>query len=480
MSEIDVLIIGGGISGLSIADRLARSGVSIEVWEKEKAPGGIIQSESRNGYLTEQAAAMLLNFRPEVTDFINDAGLTDRKILRSDTSHRYVISKGALTELPMKIGPLLASDIWSTRGKLRMMLEPFVSRRSSGAETVSQFITRRLGREVLDKTMGPYVAGLLASDPDKADARSVLPRLVALEKRYGSIAMGAFVHRVLKKKTATATEAFSFADGMSTLTTSLASGRRVCFQGGHSVTRLTRIAGGWKIIGNTEAGERVITAKHVVLSTPAHTAASLLSRQNRELSDLLNGIEYARLAVVHTGFSRDAVAHPLDGNGFLTQGENGSSLIGCMWMSSLFSDRAPPGHVLLSNYLGGARYPDVITRSKQHLLDETMKSLRPLLGIRGDPAFVHIVRHRQGMPLYHGDYFNRMKRLERLLAPLPGMHVEANFRGGISVRDRLVCAMHVAEKIRRSLMSPSSTYSLPRSDSSIGSLAKPAVVSSFE
>jgi oxygen-dependent protoporphyrinogen oxidase len=392
---------------------------------------------------------------------------------RADTSHRYVISKGSLTELPMKIGPLLASDVWSTRGKLRMMFEPFVSRRSSGTETVSQFITRRLGREVLDKTMGPYVAGLLASDPDKADARSVLPRLVALEKRYGSIAMGVFVHRVLKKKTAMATEAFSFPGGMSTLTTSLANGRGVCFRGGHPVTRLSRAAGGWEIVAITEAGERVITAKHVVLSTPANIAASLVSRLDRELSDLLNGIEYARLAVVHTGFKRNVVTHALDGNGFLTQGENGSSLIGCMWMSSLFSDRAPPGYVLLSNYLGGARYPDVTARSKQHLLAETMKSLRPLLGIHGDPAFVHIVRHRQGLPLYHGDYFNRMKKLERLLAPLPGMHVEANFRGGISVRDRLVCAMHVAEKIRQSVMSSSPIYSLPKSSATLGALAKP-------
>ena len=126
MNELDVLIIGGGISGLSIAQRLTREGACVEVWEKETRPGGKIQSDSEHGYLTEQAAAMVLNFRPEVNRFITESGLVDYKKPRADTSHRYIVDQGQLKKLPMKLGPMMASGMWSTRGKLRMMCEPFI------------------------------------------------------------------------------------------------------------------------------------------------------------------------------------------------------------------------------------------------------------------------------------------------------------------------------------------------------------------
>ena len=342
MNDTEALVIGGGISGLAVAQRLARDGLNVEVWERESRPGGKIQSATRDGYLTEKSAAMLLNFRPDVTRFVADAGLENAKQARADVSHRHVISNGQLKEMPMKLGSLVFSDVWSTRGRLRMMLEPFVPKGGQQDETVSQFITRRLGPEVLDKAMGPYVAGLLASDPDHASARSVLPRLVALEQRYGSITVGAFVHRVLRRKTATATEAFSFRGGMETLARTLVSAEGVCFCGDHTVTGLSRTRDGWQVVARTATGEHVVRAAQVVLSTPAYTAGALLREQSAELAGLLNSIEYASLNVVHTGFDRRVIEHPLDGNGFLVQGLNGTPLIGSMWMSSLFDDRVPP------------------------------------------------------------------------------------------------------------------------------------------
>ncbi len=462
MNDTEALVIGGGISGLAVAQRLARDGLNVEVWERESRPGGKIQSNSNDGYLTEKSAAMLLNFRPDVTRFVADAGLENAKQARADVDHRHVISNGQLKEIPMKMGSLVFSDVWSTRGKLRMMLEPFVSKGQRQNETVSQFVTRRLGPEVLDKAMGPYVAGLLASDPDLASARAVLPRLVALEQRYGSIAVGAFVHRVLRRKTATVTEAFSFQGGMETLARTLARADGVCFCGGHTVTGLSRTRDGWRIVARTAAGERIVRAAQVVLSTPAYTAGALLRDQSAELAGLLDGIEYASLNVVHTGFDRRAIRHPLDGNGFLAQGYNGTPLIGSMWMSSLFDDRVPSGRTLLSNYLGGARYTDTATWSDERLVDAAITALQPLLGIRGDPEMVRVDRHVRALPLYHGDYCALMQLLQQLLATLPGLHIAANYLGGVAVRDRLACAMQTATQIVEAVRRPTSTsHSLP-------------------
>lgn len=462
MNDAEALVIGGGISGLAVAQRLARDGLNVEVWERESRPGGKIQSASRDGYLTEKGAAMLLNFRPDVTRFVADAGLEKAKQARADVDHRHVISNGQLKELPMKMGSLVFSDVWSMRGKLRMMLEPFVPKGSQQDETVTQFITRRLGPEVLDKAMGPYVAGLLASDPDHASARAVLPRLVALEQRYGSIALGAFVHRVLRRKTATVTEAFSFHGGMQTLARTLASADGVCFCGEHTVTALLPTRAGWQVVARTAAGERVVRAAQVVLSVPAYTAADLLRAANAELAALLDDIEYASLNVVHTGFDQRAIRHPLDGNGFLAQGLDGTPLIGSMWMSSLFDGRAPPGRVLLSNYVGGARHPGTVTWSDERLINAAITALQPLLGIRAEPEMVRVDRHVRALPLYHGDYCARMQLLQQLLATLPGLHIAANYLGGVAVRDRLACAMQTATQLVEAVRRPTSTsHSLP-------------------
>jgi len=455
MNDIEVLVVGGGISGLAVAQRLGQQGIRVEVWDRAAKPGGIVRSVRKDGYLTEQAAAMLLNFRPDVTRFISEARLEDRKQPRIEVDHRYVISDGRLRELPMKMGPLLMSDIWSMRAKLRMILEPLARRSRGGEESVSEFVRRRLGGEVLDKALGPYVAGLLASDPDRASAEAVLPRLVALERRWGSIVLGALVHRLLRRRSAVQTEAFSFRGGMATLAGALAEADGVCFCGGHEAVSLLPTGNGWLATARTRTGEREVRASQVVLSTPASTTAGLVRSTQAELASLLDTIEYAPLNVVHTGFYRHGIRHALDGNGFLSLGDAGAPLIGCMWMSSIFEDRAPAGRALLSNYVGGARHPYTASWSDRQLVDSVLETLRPLIGLRSEPEMVRVDRHRRALPLYHDNYCERARRIRELAAPLSGLHLVANYLGGVSVRDRLACAMQAADTVLATVGRPS-------------------------
>jgi len=455
MNEIEVLVVGGGISGLAVAQRLGQQGIHVEVWDRAAKPGGLVRSVRKDGYLTEQAAAMLLNFRPDVTRFISDTRLEDRKQPRIEVDHRYVISDGRLRELPMKMGPLLMSDIWSMRAKLRMILEPLARRSRGGEESVSEFVRRRLGGEVLDKALGPYVAGLLASDPDRASAEAVLPRLVALERRWGSIVLGALVHRLLRRRSAVQIEAFSFQGGMGTLAGVLAEADGVCFCGGHEAVSLLPTGNGWLATARTNTGERDVRASQVILSTPASTTAGLVRSTQAELASLLDTIEYAPLKVVHTGFHRHGIHHALDGNGFLSLGDVGAPLIGCMWMSSIFEDRAPAGRALLTNYVGGACHPYTVSWSNRQLVDSVLETLRPLIGLRSEPEMVRVDRHRRALPLYHDNYCERARRIRELVAPLSGLHLVANYLGGVSVRDRLACAMQAADTVLTTVGRPS-------------------------
>lgn len=451
-ADVDVLVIGGGISGLANAWWLQREGLSVALWECERRPGGKIRSDTAHGYLTEQAASVLMNFRPEVTQLLAESGLDALKAPRAvEAKHRYLVDRRRLVPVPMAMGGMLGSSLWSARGRLRLLLEPFVPRAGHDAETVSEFVTRRFGRELLEKAMEPFVSGPLASDPDQASARATLPRLTALERRYGSVALGVLLHKLAGRRTAYSAESFSFTGGMVALVRGLASVSGVGFCAGRRAVGLEPHASGWRVTGAGAAGERSMIARQVVLSLPAPAAAKLLAPLDDLLAGLLEGIAYAPISVVHLGFERKAIAHPLDGAGFLAPRREGLPLNGNLWTSSLFAGRAPAGHALLTSYLGGARQPRAFEWSDERAVSTVLGTLEPLLGIRGAPVMARVDRHWEALPLYHGDHLGRLAAIDSRVDRLPGLHLVANYRDGISVRDRIACGHAAALRIASAL-----------------------------
>jgi len=466
MREIETLIIGGGISGLATAWQLASKGHVPELWEAAERIGGKINTRHHDGYTTEQAASMVLNFRPEVSDFLRDSGLDNHKLARTPTSKRYLVHQGALQEMPMKLGSMIFSPLWSLRGKLRLVLEPFILTRAAENESVADFIRRRLGNEMLDKALSAYISGTLASDPHQADSISVLPHLTALEKRYGSLTAGVFARRVLNRKRASITEGFSFRGGMSTLVDELARQLGGSVHTGHRILHIERQGAGWQVTAHTAAGETSCRCKNLILCTPAPVTAKLISKENPDVSALLDEINYAAVSVVHLAYAREQIKHPANGTGFLTPWQEKLNLNGSMWMHSLFQGRAPEGQLLMSNYMGGARRPDIAAWSDQQREDVAHQDLRRLLGIRGEAVWHRVDHHAQALPLYHGHYSLRQQAIFSALRTTPGLHLQANYLGGVSIRDRIVCAQQLATRLLKQ-QSPDTVRSAYHSENSL-------------
>jgi len=459
----DVLIIGGGISGLAVARGLAQCGIGAEVWEADDRAGGKVRSRHEQGYLTERAASLLLNYRPEVDRFIEQAGLSPYKIGQQTArdGRRYLVQDGRLRTVPKQMSAMLLSNLWSGRAKLRMIGEAFVPARSTDGESVAQFIARRLGREMLDKAIDPFVAGTLASDPNVAEARATLPRLTALEERYGSISMGVLVNRILRRRTAHIQETFSFRDGMQRLTDSLVSTPGASVRTGIRAQELIPIPGGWRVIGKGQAGSIERRVRRLVLSVPAPQAAALLAPLSPEAGRLLTGIDYAPLTVVHLGVARAQVRHPLDGTGFLTPRREQLNINGNLWLGSLFPGRAPAGHTLLTSYVGGARHPGRADWDDERLLAAVMSDLGPLIGLSGDPDYLRLDRHPQALPQYRGHYSARLRALDACLVTLPGLDLAANFKGGVSIRDRIAQGLATATRIHQALAADTDPSPMP-------------------
>ncbi len=448
MTDVDVLVVGAGISGLASAWWLGRGGLEVEVWESAPRIGGKIETRAHAGYTTERSASMLLNFRPEVDALLAETGLDRLKVPRGPARNRYLVRDGRLAAVPGGPLGLMRSPLLSGKAKLRLLAEPLVRRSGREGESVTAFVSRRLGPEMLERAVEPYVAGPLAADPDHAEARAVLPRLTALEARYGSLALGLLARLLRQRSTRCAADSFSFVGGMSALVRTLAGAPRLRVLTGTRAVELTPVARGWRAVA---ADGRSVNATHVVLSTPAFAAASLVRPLDHEAAALLAGIEYAPLTVVHIGLSRSAVRHPLDGTGVLFPRAERSAPLGCLWTSTLLPDRAPGDSVLLDCFLGGARQPAAAAWSDALSTDRCLGAMAPLLGITGDPDLVRLDRHAYGLPLYHGRHLARLRTIDARLARWPGLHLAANFAGGVSVRDRIGCAHALAGRVLASL-----------------------------
>ena len=304
---------------------------------------------------------------------------------------------------------------------------------------------------MLDKALGAYISGTLASDPEQADSYSVLPHLTALERRYGSLTAGIFSRKVLNKKKAAVTEGFSFKGGMSTMITELSQQLNDKVHTGYKIKAISPYKDGWMVNADTAYGERSCYTKHLILSTPAGISAKLIQPLNIELNKLLNEIEYAPVSVVHLAYQRNKLKHDVEGTGFLTPFKEALKLNGSMWMHSLFSERAPAGQVLLSNYIGGSRYPELVQLNEQDQVALVHKELQSLLRIEGEPEWARVNSHQQALPLYHGAYTLRQQAIKQEVSSMKGLYLQANYLGGVSIRDRLVCARSLAKQINASL-----------------------------
>ncbi len=446
-----VAVIGGGISGLSAAFWLLQNNIDVIVLEQADRPGGVIRSENIDGYLVDRAANCLLNYLPEVNILCDAVGVRGEQIYRSPIAkNRYLLKNDQPVPMPQDPAGFITTNLLSLRGKARLLSEPLIPRvHAEKEETVSEFVARRLGQEVLEQVMEPFIGGTYAGDPGSLCARSTLPMLHSLEQRYGSLIIGAILRRLKGSRASCPMHLFSFHRGMETITKAI-----VQYLGGRFIpcSRATGIeskGNSWQVI--VEGDNRSVTYQTdaVVITIPSVEAAKLTSPIDPVGAELLKGIEYPPLAVVYTGFKRDAVKHPLDGIGCMVPSKEGYTILGTLWNSTLFDGRAPEGMVAMTNYVGGRRHPGIIDESDETILDRTLTDLQRILGVKGPPDFATITRYKRALPQYGIGHQDILKRIEDTPNRIQGLYIAGNYLRGISVRDCISSGARLASKISR-------------------------------
>jgi oxygen-dependent protoporphyrinogen oxidase len=467
-----VAIIGAGITGLTAAFYLKRQGVPVTVYEASGRVGGVIESLRKDGYLAEFGPNTILETSPKIAQLIRDAGLQSRRLDPDPKAEaRYVVRYQRPIAMPGSPLGFFTTELFTRKAKFAVLREPFVKPRRDGVEeSIAEFVIRRLGQEFLDHAIDALVAGIYAGNPYKLSVPHAFPKLKALEDKYGSMIKGQiFGARDRKKSGEVAKDRapkFSFDEGLQVLPETLAAQLGDAVKLNTSVTKLTQTADGWRVTtpgGEVEhsavifcgtaprLAELEIDCGRAALPRGPEIGAAQQHRPTKVDLSPFSEIRYPPVASVVLGFRREDVVHPCEGFGMLIPKIEGFKILGTIFSSSLFPNRAPAGHLTLTSYVGGERYPELALLPAEKLYEIVCEDLRVLLGVRGKPTFQHCVIYPKAIPQYNVGYGRYRALMTELEAKAPGLFLAGHYRDGVSLSDSMVSGVNVAERVATSL-----------------------------
>jgi oxygen-dependent protoporphyrinogen oxidase len=479
-----VVVIGGGVTGLATARALLAAArakscaIDVVVLEKNARHGGNIITHRQEGFTLDGGPDSWVAAKPHATDLARGLGLGAELMPTIEaTRHVYVahgdalhlLPEGLVLAVPTRVMPIVRTRLFSWPAKLRMAMEPFIPRRKSNDdESIGDFVTRRLGREVNERLASPLLGGIFAGDASQLSIRATFPQFVDIEAKHGSLVRAMRSQRKAQAAAAKgkhgASAFLSLRGGMSTLIDALARDveSAASVRRGASVASITRLDGGnatderGRYAVDVE-GAGPIFADHVVVAAPAHAAARALASLDDTLARELAEIRYASTATAFLALRRSDVAHPLDAVGFIVPRALSRPILAATWVSSKWESRAPGGHVLMRAFFGGAWGEDVLAKDDDALAAIALAELRRFMRIDGAPLFSKVFRFDRSNPqplVGHGARLDRIRARLARHEHLAAVHVIGSGYDGVGIPDCVRQATRTADDIVRALDAP--------------------------
>jgi oxygen-dependent protoporphyrinogen oxidase len=478
-----IIIIGGGVTGLSAAYKIARAAsegheVEFILIEKDQRLGGKIQTEivsdplEEGRFVVDGGPDCFLTEKPACHRIAKCTGIFDDELPTNESRKRtWILSRGELHELPdgifmfapTKFLPFVTTGLFSWPGKIRMAMDLFIPAKKIvpgelNDETLESFVVRRMGRECLDRLAEPLVGGVHASDSRQMSLAATFPRLLEMEQKYGSLMKGFIAARrkveemrrkyPVKPGEKARTFFTSFVNGMQQLTDRMADAAgRGRMSTGVIVTSLQRKEGDvWTVHlsdGNQVDGDAVIVA------TESWAAEPLVRPHDQAIADALAGIPASSSATISIAFDEDEVGFDLEAFGVLCPPVEGRALMAATYSSSKWPGRAPPGKVLMRGFVGGPHNQEIVKRSDEELVQTVLTEFRDILGLNpfAKPLFSRVFRWHLGMPQYTLGHLDRVALIEDRCGRIPGLVIAGGSYRGVGVPNCIESGERAVSKI---------------------------------
>ncbi|MFU8889451.1 MAG: protoporphyrinogen oxidase [Trueperaceae bacterium] len=451
MTALRVVVVGAGIAGLTAAHAIRRHaterGLPLEltVLDRDTRAGGKLQTVAEDGFRIEWAANAFRTGRGPTADLLARLGLEGERVVASPAANRrYVFHGGRLHALPAGPGSLLGFAPLSLAGRWRVFAEPFVARRVAHEESVHDYAARHIGREAAEVLLGTMVRGVYGGDARELSVDAAFPVMREMERDHRSLVIAGIAGARRRRLEGKAT--WSLRGGMGALMARIAEDLGAAVRLGTAVTGVERAA--------SPAGYRLrvsqgpeLEADALILAVPPGVASDWLRPLDGELADEVGAIAAADVAVAALAFPREAFAGAPDGYGFLVAPGEPLDVLGALFESNIFAERAPDGHVLVRVIMGGSGRGDVPRRGDDELVATAVDAIDRAVGLRGAPDRAWVHRQPAALPQYLLGHLDRVARIERRLAELPGLQVAGNAYRGIAVGAIVADAEVVAGRV---------------------------------
>jgi oxygen-dependent protoporphyrinogen oxidase len=447
----NVVIVGGGIAGLSAAYDLARAGIPHTLFEKMPRLGGVIETRTQDGCLLECGPDSFITAKPEALALIKELGLEGEVIGSNDfqrTTH--IVKHGKLVPLPegvmmivpSKVMPMVKSNLLGWGTKIRMGFELLRRPKQYPDRSVAEFVVDHFGQETLDYLAEPLLSGVYGGDPRELSVASVLPRFVDMEATKGSLGRAVMSAKRPPPSSSGGSLFKTLASGLGTMIEALATYANVKHAG---VDAIERRGTGFAV----RAGGEWMDATNVIVATPAPQAIPLLQGIDPELAKMLGTIPYSSSALVSLAFDEAKFDGQRAGFGFLVPKVERDRMAACTFVGTKFPHRAPDDRILLRCFFGGTGDEAILKETDESMVTIAREELRRILGLTTAPLFTKVSRWPKSMAQYTVGHGARMKEIKARAAAIPGLHLAGNAYDGIGIPDCVRTGRQAAKNIPR-------------------------------
>ena len=447
-NDIDTLIIGGGLSGLTVAHFLQKyqPGIRISILEKSSSPGGAIRSFHQDGFLAEWGAHGFLDNVEASRELLADTGL-DKEAQKAplDEFVRYICLNGRLNLIPQSPKKIIKSNLVSLPAKLRVFADLWKKPRTE-EQTVAEWAAYRFGSSLLP-FVDAVLTGTYAGDFNRLSIDATFPGIRELELDKGSVIRGLMQKRKAAKTSKQEKSVkklpamISFPQGMGRLPEALTANKEL--ECSTEVESIHKNEDGWEV----RTSENTYQAKNLVLALSVNQALSLLNKAEGLATEPcpVSSIPEAKIVTIALGFTETADI-PF-GFGYLAPEQEKRFALGALFSTHMFPGRAPAGHMQLEALVGGRRHPEKLELPDDVLIRETYADLKQLIHLPDPPIFSKVLRSDHGIPQLEIGYPKLLEWRNSLVENNQGLNICGFGWEGIGINDMTKSARQVASAI---------------------------------
>ena len=447
----DVLIVGAGIGGLTLAYELEKLGQTVTVIEASEQVGGVIKSSIVNGCQIENGPNTL-TLSPEIKQLVSELELSSELLLASPTAKkRYLGVRQTLSPLKLVAAPssfleFLLTPILSVAAKIRIFSDLYKRPTKEDDLSVYSFFYRHFGREVAENLVSAVLNGIYAPDIKKLSARSCLSKFWQADQSKGSVIRGLLANKTKRGPVC------SFNGGLEILPRALASGlsdlrletkvESLSPSDGEVTVRLSK---------GVALEEEVIRVKKVIITSERDSAAKLVSNIDKGISSLISEIPHSPIGILNLKVPTSSIRHSSDGFGFLIPPKDGYPVLGCIFSSSIFPERCESGTTLLTVFSGGVHSPTLANVEIEEIKAKVIKEIKNLLTISAEVEVLSAKHWSSAIANYPLGHYKTQEAVSQFEERLPSIKLLAAWLDGVSLPDRVKLSLNLARDLSSEL-----------------------------